>query len=744
MPSYDIVMVSDFRFPGGTSASLAEEIHAQAAAGYTTALVQVDGPLVANAAGFNRRIRHCVETQMADLIEPEQPVTGRLAVFRHPAVFGDLPSRAPQIIVERAVVVANQAATDTASAMPYYDPAIVDANVRRLVGPEVTWTAIGPSVRASLEPLPPGLRLADGEWHNIIDVDQWAVDRSIYVGSKPVIGRHSRPQFTKWPDSKDALLAAYPEDDEFVVRILGGAKVAEDVLGRPVDGWQVEPFDARPAAEFLRDLDFFVYFHHPGWVEAFGRTILEALASGAVAVLPPQFAELFEDAAVYGEPSDVRRIVRELYADKSAYDAQSRRGGDFVRQRFGPASHVARIEASIGGPTTPVTPVADEPATAPQVRGGAVQAPRVLFVSSNGAGMGHLTRLMAMARRASAAIQPVFLSLSQAVPIVATTGTAGPGRQDGFGYEYCPSRAALDMDTRSWNVMFEARFIEIMERHRPAAVVFDGTWPYLGLVAARPRFPEIRFVWSRRGMWKAGASPEQLDKAAVFDLVIEPGEFAAPFDRGVTRRAEAFRVDPIVFLDRSELLDRAEARRELGLDPDRPAVLVTLGAGNINDLTSDLGGVIDALARDPDKQICVTKPPISGREQPGVAQVTHLSVYPLSRYALAFEYAFAAAGYNSYHEHIAFGLPSIFVPNDETRTDDQVGRARYAAEAGVGLHLPQITPPALADAVARMDDAGARAQMRAACAERWPGNGAQAAVDRVENLVLRAREEVVA
>src|SRR5699024_5128515 len=131
------------------------------------------------------------------------------------------------------------------------------------------------------------------------------------------------------------------------------------------------------------------------------------------------------------------------------------------------------------------------------------------------------------------------------------------------------------------------------------------------------------------------------------------------------------------------LLDRGAAREELGLDPERPAVLVTLGAGNINDLTSDLGTVIEVLRADADRQICVTKPPIAGREQRGLEQVTHVSVYPLSRYMHAFDFAVAAAGYNSYHEHLAFGLPSIFVPNDHTRTDDQVGRARYAEEVGV-------------------------------------------------------------
>jgi hypothetical protein len=40
----DILMVSDLRFPGGTSHSLAEEIAAQAQVGWSTGLVHLNGP----------------------------------------------------------------------------------------------------------------------------------------------------------------------------------------------------------------------------------------------------------------------------------------------------------------------------------------------------------------------------------------------------------------------------------------------------------------------------------------------------------------------------------------------------------------------------------------------------------------------------------------------------------------------------------------------------------------------------
>lgn len=52
----DVLIISDLRFPGGTSHSIATEIEAQHAAGYTTGLLQLNGPLVRKVRGVNPAI----------------------------------------------------------------------------------------------------------------------------------------------------------------------------------------------------------------------------------------------------------------------------------------------------------------------------------------------------------------------------------------------------------------------------------------------------------------------------------------------------------------------------------------------------------------------------------------------------------------------------------------------------------------------------------------------------------------
>ncbi len=87
----------------------------------------------------------------------------------------------------------------------------------------------------------------------------------------------------------------------------------------------------------------------------------------------------------------------------------------------------------------------------------------------------------------------------------------------------------------------------------------------------------------------------------------------------------------------------------------------------------------------------------------------------MSRYFAAFDAAVAAAGYNAYHELIALGVPSLFVPMARN-TDDQPARARHAERAGIGLAAEGPADPEL-EARARAPARPGRARC-AGCAPR--------------------------
>lgn len=351
---------------------------------------------------------------------------------------------------------------------------------------------------------------------------------------------------------------------------------------------------------------------------------------------------------------------------------------------------------------------------------------RILFVSSNGTGLGHLTRSMAIARRLGS-LEPLFLTLSGAAPVV---------REQGFPVEYVASYSTpgAGSDWR-WSRRLRGRLRAAFAEAAPDAVVFDGAHPYQGLIDALGAARGAKRVWCRRPMWKPGSNVGALGREPFFDAVLEPGEVAESEDRGptVARRDTARRVPPIVLLGDDELAGRREAAAELGLDPDATCVLINLGQG------PEVRGLAERcvahLARRDGVQAAVLSSAIAaGLDVPD--GVVHLrSTYPISRCFRAFDAAVAAAGYNAYHELIRFGVPSLFVPMAR-QTDDQAARARYAQAQGAGLAVePGGAPEAALD---ELLDVASRERMRRRLGELRPANGAPEAAAWLEELAGRA------
>ena len=102
---YDVVAIGDFRFPGGTSTAVVEELRAQAAAGYRTGLIQLKGPILKFPHPFHPGIRRCLDEGVADLLDPDAAIAARLVLAHHPSLFTYLPRRALRIDAEARLLI---------------------------------------------------------------------------------------------------------------------------------------------------------------------------------------------------------------------------------------------------------------------------------------------------------------------------------------------------------------------------------------------------------------------------------------------------------------------------------------------------------------------------------------------------------------------------------------------------------------------------------------------------------------
>lgn len=707
----DVAFLCDLRASGGTAWRLEAEARIQAQSGWRTAFIpafvpeggapgrdglSVDGPAAA-----------CLKEGVAFLLDPHRTMLRTRLLVLHGAetLFDGLlkgsAEPVPRILADRVVAVVGGSGRDRP---PLRDVLRRDALLRSLFGPSLSWSATDAGVLEELRGAFPALGTEPEPWLPSTWLEPGAPFRP---GRRlPVVGCIPVP---------GAAAAGPPAFPGALCRALVAEGAAAPAGWERIEAGEMDP------VKFVASLDFLVHLQDglPSGMPL--HAVAQALVRGVPTILPPSLESLFGPGPLYLCATEMPGAVGRLQADPAAYRRTCLATARHARASIGPEIHRARLARLTGRTPGPL-------------RGAARPRPKrrpVLFMSANEVGLGHLTRLLAVARRCPDGVAPVFACLGQGVRIV---------EQVGFPAEFIPTHSLAGCDPADWNAWLERQLDDMLDGLGVAAVVHDGSTLFDGLVRAVGRHRDCRLVWLRRAMWRATqANGPLLARQRFCDLVIEPGDIAQSMDGGITvgQRHLAHEVAPIRLLDPDELPGREAAAARLGLDPGRPAVLIQLGAGTNRDVVGMIGAVLEALAAHPEIQPVIaewaTAPPAPDL-WPGVKR---LRGFPFGRWFNAFDFTVSAAGYNAFHEILDFGLPALFLPNGHPSMDDQAGRAAFAQAQGCAFHLAEADRVALPTLVGALLEPKVRRLMRDNCRRLALPNGAGQAASAIASLVSR-------
>lgn len=700
--TFDIVIVADLSRPSDLPLRVRRELQTLAGAGYRCGLRHVpskgDGLIAPE-------VQRCVAEGLGEAIPDGCAVSARLAIIQSPGVHRDVVGDLSHIRADRVVFVIDRPP----------NPAHMGVWFAFALGPMI-WAPTNRWVRERLQSMALPMPLTREDWRAVSG--PCGTRPSIAPGRlRPVVGRVGTSSTMQWPRDEADIVALHPAGGRFDVW-LHGAPPQDLVAGCPSRAaWTIVSPDGMSTERFLESIDALIVCSNNTSADIPDTAIAAMIASGKPVVLPPYLEPHFGPSALYAEPADVEATLAGFFDDETAPDTlrAARERCDLL---FSPEAYLERIASLIGPPA--------EAPSAPWVAPTSPRRPRALFVPSNGIGVGHATRLLAIARRLEARVEPVFASLGQASPII-----------EAFGYaaEYIPSYTDIGAGIEDWDGWFRVQLRETIERQDADVVVFDGNHPTDGLVAAALADGRRRLVWIRRGMCPPKPSPF-IGNARFFDCIIEPGDLAGERDRGPTSllRHEVRAVPPIRLLDAAELLSREAARAEMGLDPERPAVLVQLGSGGTRDVVELTDRLLADLVRFEGLQIVIAEWSNGAISLPRWAGTRRLRGFPISRLFNGFDLSVAAAGYNTYHEVMAFGLPTIFVANRHPSMDDQGARATFAQDHGAGFDLTDEEMHIFPTLCRAMLTPQANAALRANCAAFATGNGASEAAELITRL----------
>jgi len=349
--TYDVVFVGDWRSYGGPQKSMIEEIKALHAKGLSIAICMLEAYrfMTYISKDLCGAINELIYEGIVDQVVPDDDIDVRLVVLRYPPILQWIPYGSVSWKIGVFWVVANQAPHELDGRDIRYHVSDCIRNARQFFGQDALWVPQGPQVRQALEPLLPAALIASFNNPGIIDTDEWKVGAQGWRSKVPIVGRYSRDNLMKFPSTVQVMSAAYMAEKDVVVRIMGGQRSIPALFAETAipANWEVMAYGAVSVTEFLSSIDFFVYFDNELIVEAFGRSILEAIAAGVVVVLPPHFRSVFGDAAVYCEAGEVFEVVSRFYASRKLYDEQVSMAMRCLRETFSYESFYQRVAGVI-------------------------------------------------------------------------------------------------------------------------------------------------------------------------------------------------------------------------------------------------------------------------------------------------------------------------------------------------------------------------------------------------------------
>lgn len=361
---------------------------------------------------------------------------------------------------------------------------------------------------------------------------------------------------------------------------------------------------------------------------------------------------------------------------------------------------------------------------APKAAAAPPRAERVLFLPTNGNGLGHARRAELVAQGVPAGRQVAFAAFPSCVPMI---------RASGFDCLPLVSKSPahkVEHANDLVNYMRLGRALSPGDR-----LVFDGGYVFDSIYRTILE-KGLQATWIRRGLWQAGQiTPAALHRESAFAQVIVPEEAFPELNRDMSFGRHLHKVGPIVAdkPKRDAGAIRAHLRDRLGREFSALAVTM-LGGGVAADRTAQAQLLSGLFERRPGTLHLIliwpgstVHPALYGWKNTVVCQSRNAA-----EIAAAADLTVSAAGYNSFHEVLYHRLPAIFVPQMAGFMDDQERRALAASERGLAVTVAAEDLLLLEREAAAFLDGGKAQVLRVALAKaELPTPGNRAASDLI-------------
>ncbi|HEX8492972.1 MAG TPA: hypothetical protein VF658_09040 [Pyrinomonadaceae bacterium] len=367
----------------------------------------------------------------------------------------------------------------------------------------------------------------------------------------------------------------------------------------------------------------------------------------------------------------------------------------------------------------------------------------VVAYAVNGSGLGHLTRVLAILRWMKRLAQLSGVRLDAYV--VTSSEAPGLALEEGFVSFKIPSKTAVreaGLPKEDYLRLARQWVWHSLGLIKPDLLLVD-TFPggSFGELIHALDVPRAR-VFIHRAMKEEFAQSESIQALLPFyDRILIPVEPGSPAREIPARVSERTRyVGPIMLRSREEMRPREEARRRLGIPEDKLGVWLSAGGGGDSRAERALHRLIEILSVESDLHLVVGAGPLYRGAPLRGPNITWLTGFHTAEDFSGLDFAVSAAGYNSFHELLHAGVPTILFAQEKI-ADEQSRRVLAASSAGCAIELSVgdnagFDAMELRRAVAKLRDAQEREALAERAREFVPTNDARDAAFEALNTLL--------
>ncbi|WP_347312281.1 glycosyltransferase [Defluviimonas sp. SAOS-178_SWC] len=460
------------------------------------------------------------------------------------------------------------------------------------------------------------------------------------------------------------ILSAVDNLPDYRLNVILPGKGKEQVKASRHAGLTVFGYSELSPAAFARLADIAAFFGDGVPGERMAAFALDLMRSGRVAIdCTSGGGFLTGGAPVLRGPEEIAALAN--YIQHTVLVNRREIGRQAQKSPWLTTHSVEALEGALG-----LGPVAEMPVD---------ETPRrVLFVPTNGIGLGHAQRCTLIAEAMVTDANPAFAAFPSCVPLI---------RDRGFDCLPLVQKSPDHPEDHANDLLSYLRLRRVLRTGD--RLVFDGGFVFDSIHRVILEHG-LDATWIRRGLWQAGQTlATALDRERAFARVIVPSEAFAELNADRGAGAHVHTVGPIVRrLPEVGAAERTSRREALGAKLGRGVddlVVTMLGGGVAADRTAQMQALSAMLDARPNCLHLIVVWP--GAVVPaGLASWKNTCVVQTQN-ALALcqiaDLVVSATGYNSFHELLYHGVPTIFVPQMATFMDDQERRARAASDRGL-------------------------------------------------------------